>query len=266
MKLRFLKIQVFLLLITFFVPIVFAQTNGKTSPYVEGETLTYDARFSKLILRGVSIADLSFEVSKASEGNNYNVKAKAVSKGTLLKLFRFSFVQDIESTADATNYTAVKTIKHDEQGDRIRNSEATFDYNTRKVTYIEIDPKDSARPPRTIASAIETETYDLVSGIYILRNLPLTVGKTFVVNISDSGLVYQVPVRVTAREVQSTILGKVPCLRIEPEVFGQGRMVEGKGSMIIWITDDAKRIPVRSQLNTSIGRVEVRLRRIEVKK
>jgi Protein of unknown function (DUF3108) len=96
--------------------------------------------------------------------------------------------------------------------------------------------------------------------------LPLVVGKTLVLNISDAGLVYQVPVRVTARENQKTILGKVPCFRVEPEVFGTGRMIEGEGNMTIWITDDNRRLPVRSVLNTSLGKVEVKLRKIEFKR
>ena len=88
------------------------------------------------------------------------------------------------------------------------------------------------------------------------------IGKRFDITLSDSGLVYDVPVRVAAREKQKTILGNVWCYRLEPEVFGPGRMVEDKGSMSIWITDDARRIPVRSRIDTSFGRVEVRLRSV----
>ena len=118
------------------------------------------------------------------------------------------------------------------------------------------------RPPRRIASAIRENTHDLVSAIYNLRLLPLAVGKRFEVYVSDSGFVYTVPLRVTAREQQSSILGKVWCYRLEPEVFGNKRLVEEKGSMIIWITDDKNRIPVRSQINTGMGRLEIKLKKI----
>lgn len=260
---KFPRLIVFLCLIACCVSFAQAQKNV---PYTEGENLTYEGKISKLVLRGISVADLTFTVSKVPENNNFLVKAEANSKGTLLKLFRFSFVQKFESTVNGENFSVLKTVKRDEQGERIRNSEATFDYNEKQVTYVETDPKDSARPPRRIASSIENETYDLISGVYILRSLPLAVGKTFTLNISDSGLVYKIPVRVTARERQNTILGKVFCFRVEPEVFGQGRMIENKGSMIIWITDDNRRLPVRSQLNTNLGRIEVKLRKIENKK
>ena len=50
---------------------------------------------------------------------------------------------------------------------------------------------------------------------------------------------------------------------VEPQVFGPGRMIEQEGSMIIWITDDARRIPVRAQVNSPIGRVEIKLKSAE---
>jgi hypothetical protein len=255
-----LSILVWLCLI-FGVSLAKAQTN----PYLDGEVLTYEGRFSKVIPLG-TVADLTFTVGKSPDDKNYLVKAEAKSRGTLIKLFRFSFLQKIESTIDGEKYTILKTVKRDEQKERIRDSEANFDYSEKKVTYIETDPKDAARPPQKIASTIVDETHDLISGIYILRSLPLAVGKTFTLNVSDSGLVYEVPVRVTAREQQKTILGKVMCFKVEPQVFGTGRMIEQKGSMIIWITDDNRRLPVRSQLNTSFGKIEVRLRKMETGK
>lgn len=265
MKLKFYRIIIFSLLVTVGFSIVKAQTSPKNSPYIEGETLTYEARISKVIPLG-SAAVLTFNVGKAPDGKNYLIKAEAKSKGTLISLFNFSFLQKIESTVDSEKFTILKSVKHDEQRKRIRDSEAIFDYTEKKVTYVETDPNDAARPPRRIASNIENETYDIASGVYILRYLPLTVGKNFVLNISDSGLVYQVPVRVTARETQNTIFGKVPCFRIEPEVFGPGRMIENKGSMIIWISDDSRRLPVRGVINTNLGKIDVKIRSVVIKK
>lgn len=263
---NFLRSIICLLLMTCFISFAKAQSNPLALPYIEGESLTYEAKASKLIFRGISVAEMNFVVSTAPDGHNFLVKGEAKSKGTLIKLFNFSFLQNIESTVDSESFTILKTIRRDEQGERLRTSEAVFDYVEKKVTYVETDPKDAARPPRRIASVIEDKTYDIASGIYILRHLPLAVGKNFVLNISDTGLVYQVPVRVTAREMQNTILGKVSCFRIEPEVFGSGRMIERKGNMIIWITDDKRRMPVRGVVDTNLGKIDIRLRKVEMKK
>lgn len=256
-------ILLFLLISVFLFSTAGAQKPKSETPFTVGESLTYEGKFSKSILRGIAVADLNFTVSGLSKSGDYLVKAEAKSKGTLLKIFSFQFYQRIESTVDDEQQNILKTFKRDEQGDRVRESEAEFDYESKKVTYVETDPKDRARPPRRVASPIEMETHDLISAIYALRRLPFAVGKTFELTISDSGLVYKVPVRVSGREMQKSILGKTWCWRVEPEVFGENRMIEQKGSMTIWITDDASRVPVRSRIDSNVGRIEVKLKKVE---
>jgi hypothetical protein len=239
----------------FFVAAFVSTADAQSSvPFADGETLTYEGKVSKII-QGIAVADLTFTVNRI-EGENYLIKAEARSKGTLLKLFKISFLQTLESTIEGGGFRVTKTIKHDVQRDRVRDSEAFFDYKDKRVTYTEVDPKDPMKPPRRIASEIEGTMHDLVSGIYSLRMLPLAVGKTFELQISDSGLVYNIPVRVTARERQKTEIGRIWCFRVEPQIFGRGRLIENKGQMVIWITDDARRIPVRSLVNAPIGKID----------
>jgi hypothetical protein len=238
--------------------VLFGTLHAQPSPpFEEGETITYEGKVSKII-PGIAVADLTFIVDRV-EGEDYLIRAEAKSKGTLLKLFRFSFLQKFESTIDDRDFRVVRTVKHDVQKDRVRDSEALFDYGDKRVTWTETDPKEPMKPPRRIASEIEGTTHDLISGVYSLRMLPLKVGETFNLKISDSGLVYDVPVRVTARERLKTEIGRVMCFRVEPDVFGPGRLVEGNGKMVIWITDDARRLPVRSQVNASIGKIEIKI-------
>lgn len=66
---------------------------------------------------------------------------------------------------------------------------------------------------------------------------------------------------VTARERQKSVVGNVWCFRVEPDVFGPNRLVEKEGSMIIWMTDDARRLPVRAQVNSPVGKIEIKLKR-----
>lgn len=240
---------------------VFAQSGGNSEPFSVGENLAYEGKLSKAIFRGISVADINFTVAAANE-KDYLIKTEARSKGTLTRWFRFSFLQLFESTVEAENFRILKTTKRDEQGARVRDSEAFFDYREKRVTYIETDPNDRMRPPRKIASAISENTQDLISGIYNLRRLPLAVGKTFQITVSDSGLVYKIPVRVAARELQNTVLGKVWCFRLEPEVFGTNRVIEQKGTMTIWIVDDARRVPVRARINTDGYKIEVKLKKV----
>lgn len=256
---------IFLLL---FAGISFAQpaveresTAPQKNPYIEGETLSFEGKYKKFGF-AFSIAEMSFSVSKISGTENYFVKSEAQSKGTLTKLFNFKFYQRYESTVDGSQLQILRTVKRDEQGDRIRDGEADFNYQNKKVTYIESDPNNPTRPPRRVGSTIGANTQDIVTSVYMLRGQELAVGKSFVFKVSDSGLLYEVPVRITARERKKSILGKKWCWRVEADVFGDGRIIEQKGSFTFWITDDELRIPVRAELETELGDVRIKLKKI----
>jgi hypothetical protein len=241
----------------------FAQTAPKSSiPFSVGEVLTYEGKLNKAIFRGISVADLRFTVNDSPDSKYFVFSTEANSKGSVAKLFNFRFRQVYESTFDKEKFRILRTVKHDEQRERVRDGEAVFDYGEKRVIYVETDPKDMMRPPRKIASIIREDTVDLLSGIYYLRRLPLAVGSVFEISVSDSGFVYAIPVRITAREKQNTIVGKVWCFRVEPEVFGTKRLIEDDGKMIIWITDDKRRLPVRAQIHTGIGKIEIKLRKV----
>lgn len=242
-----------------------AVKNAAAEPFAVGENLTYEAKWSKSLLRGIDVADLNFKIIKAPDGggNRLLFQGEAISKGTLMKIARFSFLQKIDSTVDASNFRILHTIRRDEQKDRIRDGEAQFDYKSNRVVYREIDPNNPERAPRTITSPLETATHDLLSAVYFLRRQPLAVGKDFELSVSDSGVVYRIPVKVVAREELKTAIGKVWTLRVEPEVFGDKRLVPGEGKMIIWFTDDARHLPVRSQIQADIGKIEIKLKQAE---
>jgi Protein of unknown function (DUF3108) len=238
-----------------------AQPGGPPTPSArmfDGETLSYEGKVNK-VLHGITVADLVFTATLGSN-DQLVIKSQAVSKGTLLKLFRYSFFQQYTSTVDATSFNILETTKHDVQKERVRDSEAVFDYKEKRVRFVETDPKDPTRPPRRIASEVREPIYDMISAIYAVRLSALSVGKRMEFSVSDSGLVYKVPFVVTAREQQKTVLGKLWCWRVEPEIFGKDRLIEQKGSMVVWFVDDARRTPVRSEIKTSFGKFDIKLK------
>lgn len=237
----------------------------RVEPFKIGETLNYEVKYSRLLLRGIEVADLSFTINAAPNApNKIKIKGEVVSKGGLLKLVSYNFLQKFDSLVQTDDFRILQTVRYDQQEDRVRNSEANFDYTAQKVTYREVDPKNPMRPPRMISSPLDGgAAHDLISAFYFIRRQPLAVGKDLTVKISDSGVVYEIPVKITAREQQKSVLGKIWTLRVEPQIFGSKGLLAGEGKMIIWMTDDARHLPVRAQINASIGKIEIKLRRTE---
>ena len=233
--------------------------NKQTSPIRIGERLTYLGELNRIV-RGIDIGEMTFSVVPEEASGSAVILSEAKSRGSLTALLRFSFLQRYASYVSLDGKRAIRTTKYDAQRERVRESDALFSYEKNSVTFIEKNPKNPNAPPRTIASELDGDTHDIITAIFFLRGAPLKVGNSFEVPVSDSGLVYRIPVRVTGKEYQKTYLGRVLCVRVEPDVFGAGRFIEQKGSMVIWITDDERRIPVRSQIKTEMGRLEIKLK------
>jgi hypothetical protein len=150
----------------------------------------------------------------------------------------------------------------DEQGKRIRTSEATFDPKSGKVVWVERDPNDPSRAQRTLTSDFTGTVQDVVSAIYYLRTQKLELGSSFEMEVSDSGRVYKVPVRVTERKQMKTAIGKVNAVNVVPQLFGEGAMLSTKGQLSIWLTDDRRHIPVKAQLKGDFGTFDITLKQV----
>lgn len=114
------------------------------------------------------------------------------------------------------------------------------------------------RSGERLALSIPPGTFDIYSSFFHVRYLPLEVGRSVYVNILDGKEVQRLEVRVLRRETLWTVLGRVPTIVVKPLVRSEG-VFEGKGGVTIWLTDDARRIPVRVQTKVTVGSVTATL-------
>ena len=186
------------------------------------------------------------------------------SKGWFRKLFGINFKYHVESTVDANSFAVLRTTKLDEQGKRVRTSEAVFDRKENKVEWTERDPRDASREARVVTASLDGALpHDIISAIYFLRTQPLKPGKTFDLTVSDSGRVYRVPATVFAEKKKiKTVVGKVSVVRVDVGLFGEGRPVGGNGRMSLWMTDDARHLPVRARLSNDLGTLDITLKKV----
>lgn len=246
-------------------------------PFVPSEQLVYEGEFTKMLLRGIKIAELRFTANRAAapagqqkpegaapDASQLLLTSDVESKGWFRKLFGINFRYHVETTVGEDSFNVLRTTKLDEQGKRVRTSEAHFDYQGKRVEWTERDPNNQGQAPRVVTADLEGPTQDIVSAVYFMRTLPLTPGHTFNLAISDSGRIYQVPGRVVAeKKKMKSVLGKVSVVRFDVDLFGEGRPIEGKGKMSVWVTADDRRIPVRARLSHDMGQLDINLKSIQ---
>jgi len=272
-KLKFVLLVVLLNLAAAWLAPATAQ-QLEPRPFEPGEELIFKAEVSRALLKKVDVATFRFLVERApAQENAHSSPARAslpytlkftgdvASEGFFTKLFNLKFHQHVESTVDPESLAVRKTVKLDEQGKRVRTSEATFDQVKGKVVWVERDPNNPARPERTISSDFAGTVHDVVSAIYFLRTQKLELGRTFEILISDSGGVYKVPVRVVERKQLKTVLGRVTAVRVEPGLFGENGMVKTRAKFSFWRTDDHRHLPVSAQLKGEFGTFDITLKK-----
>jgi hypothetical protein len=250
-------------------------------PFEPSEQLVYEGELSKLLLRGVKVAEVRFTANRISQNvanlgtpggaaaasqtsGNFRFTGEAVSTGFFPRLFGLNMRFRVESEVESGQFNVLRTIKHDEQGRRVRTSEAIFNQAANRVVWTERNPNAPAtEAPRVIESPLNSTTiHDIISAFYFLRTQPLRPGQNFELTVSDSGRVYRIPVRVRETEQLRTVLGRVSTVRVEAEVFGRDRLISDSGQMSIWFTTDARRIPVRARVNHDFGTLELKLRSV----
>jgi hypothetical protein len=242
------------------------QSSTASLPFAKGEELVYQAEFKRALLRGVDVGEFRFSARPVPAKSNgasdpLQLIADIVSKGFFTKLAGFRFHQHVESSVDPERFSALKTNKLDEQGKRVRISEALFDYEKRIVTWTERDPSQD-QPPKVTSLDFTEPIQDVLSMIYFLRTRNLEVGKSFEISVIDSGRMFRLTVAVTERRRINTVLGRVNAVRVEPAIFGQDRMIRSDGKLAIWITDDRRHLPVWAQVKLNLGTVDIKLKRI----
>lgn len=248
---------------------VYSQQPAKPEiPFARGEELVYQAEFNRSLLRGINVGELRFSARPSSNAHaSADAKAPlqligdATAKGFLLKLFGSHFRLHVESVVDGESFAALRTKKIEEDRRRARISEAVFDHSANKVTWT-VRNRNQSEPPSVTTLDFTDPIQDILTVIYFVRTQRLQPGQTFDVPLTDNNQVYRCSVAVVERKRIKTILGPVDAVRVEPAIFGDDRVIRSRGTLSIWVTDDARRIPVKAQLKVPIGTFDITLKRV----
>lgn len=239
-------------------------------PFEPLEELHFEAEFSRALIRRLDVADLKFRATRTptsdqTDQNSYALtfNAEVTSKGFLARLFNLNFREVVESIVEPLSFTVQKTTIRDEQGKRVRETHSTFDRSKGQMTWTLRDPNNPQAEPRQATAEFSGQLQDVLSAIYFIRIQQLEVGKSFDIFIGDGGRVYTIPVQVLEKKRMKTVLGRVDALRVNAELFGPERLIDDeKGEFSIWVTADARHIPVGGRIKTGYGTFDIKLKRV----
>ena len=243
-----------------------AVTPAKISdplPFKVGETLVYDIKFSRLVFSGI-IGELKLTVAEPVDppsSEMIELRAEAISKGFFPALFGVKVKDRFTSLVNQTDLAMHTSIKILEEGKTRREQKSVINRETGLVTYTDRDLVNTKSAPKRKEKSSPTWTQDILSIIYFVRSQPLKEGDVISVPVCDGGEIYNIDVVSGTRQEIKTAVGKFKAIQLNAKVF-DGRYLKRSGEMLVWVTDDTSRVPIRARIKTSGSTITVDLKRL----
>ena len=212
-------------------------------PFKAGESLRFSVHYG-FINAGAAY----LEVPEVREWNGrpvYRLVARAESNGFFSSMYKVR--NRIESLWDTTGHFSRRYFEKRREGGHRSESEIVFDYDHQEARYQ--DGRTFPIPP---------EVQDALSSFYYTRTQALPLGGSVFFDYHASRKSVPLEVKVLGRERIQTPAGKFDCVVVEP-ILKAGGIFKNKGRLVIWLTDDDRRMPVLMKSKVMIGSISATL-------
>ncbi len=218
-----------------------------SQPIRPGESLKFSVSYGF-----INAGNAYLEVPEVKEWNGrpvYALVARAESNKFFSGIYRVR--NRIESFWDSAGHYSLRYSENRREGKHRAQSEIVFDYDRQEARY-----QDGQTFP------IPPEVQDALSAFYYTRTQPLPLGGSLYFDYHASRKSVPLEVKVLGRQQVDTPAGKFNCIVIEP-ILKAGGIFKNKGRLVIWLTDDERRMPVLMKSKVLIGSISAAL--VEVK-
>jgi len=225
------------------LPTAPSSSRGGESPSAKYEKLTY-----QISMLGLPVGSAELE-SKHEDGVT-SITLRVRSNSAISGIFP---VDDVVETKLISGRYIMTKIRQQEGSFR---SDEMFTINRVKKR---VNWNDFVNR-RSLQLILPTDdVLDSLSAVYFLRNRQLQVGRPETLHIYDSEIYAEVPVEILRREdLRQPNLTMVDTLVVRPLQKTTG-IFRRTGEVVIWLTNDAKKVPVKIVTSIALGKVTVEL-------
>ncbi|MEO5988504.1 MAG: DUF3108 domain-containing protein [Candidatus Eisenbacteria bacterium] len=210
-------------------------------PFKAGESLRFSVQYGF-----IHAGSAWLEVPEIVEWNgrpSYRLVARAESNGFFSKMYKVR--NRIESLWDVDGRHSSRYLEDRHEGKFHANDTITFAGSPLQARYKNGQSFDLKGPVQ-----------DALSSFYYFRTQPLPVGGSITFDYHASRKTAPLEVKVLGRQRIKTPAGRFDCLVIEP-ILKAGGIFKNKGRLVIWLTDDERRMPVMMRSKVLIGSISV---------
>lgn len=226
----------------------------KNTSFKKGEKLKYRLYYG-WFTAGEGTVEVLPELHKVNGKTCYRMEIDGRSKG----LAAIVKVRDHwRSYIDTATMIPQRFFRRIQEG-KYKINETVFYHHDKGEVKINFQKKK--KDPKIRTFEVPKNVHDIVSGYYYLRNLDYSKMKKGDISTIDAFLedeVYQFSVRFDGRETIKTDLGKIKAVRLVP-IMPDNELFDGEDSIVMWISDDKNKIPLKVKAKMFVGSVGVEL-------
>jgi len=216
----------------------------KPFPY-HGEMMKFDVGW-EFVNAGTATMHFS---NNGDNGYRIDTDARTNKFMDMFKKVRDSITSEGVFIDDKAQSTLFVLEQHERDYHALKKTE--FLWKENKVNYTHNDKTDSYDVPAGYLNVMDA--------FFLTRTLPVQEGEIIKIPVFDSRKRYKIVVSLIKKEKLHAPWGEwVECLLIEPKLKSEG-IFSSVGTMQVWITDDARRIPLKMTAKIKIGRIIARL-------
>ncbi|NWF50442.1 MAG: DUF3108 domain-containing protein [Ignavibacteriaceae bacterium] len=221
----------------------------KNKAFKEGEKLTFDVKYG-FVVAGIATMEVP-KIKKISGRDAYHITFEV---NTVPSFDWFYKVRDrYETYVDVEGIFPWRFEQHIREGKFSRDFSAFFDQRKGKA--------------KTSEGEYEIPKYvnDIVSAFYYARTLDyskLKVNDKLHLQNFYKNKVYELDVIYHGIETIEVAAGKFECIVVEPLVQ-EGGLFKSEGSIVIWLTNDDLKVPVKVKTKVVIGSIDAELNKYE---
>src|SRR5262249_5244172 len=165
----------------------------------------------------------------------------------------YSLYYKADTLLDSYSLLPQRGSLYSEEGKRHRMKTTLFDQSAKKASY-EVETRTVVKKD----IAIPGFTQDALSAIYVLRSIPFRAGEKFNMPVTDNGQIYKVQMQIGASEPVKTGIGTINALKVVPVITGPDK--DAPKGIALWISDDARRLPLKMEAQLLVGKFVITLR------
>jgi uncharacterized protein DUF3108/predicted membrane protein DUF2079 len=169
---------------------------------------------------------------------------------------RFFEARDRFRTSASASLVPLMHQRSLREGRRVVDRAYAYDHDGRHVR--SADSAASARDGGAMALPLAAQARDSLTALWYVRSLPLAAGTTFEMPINEAGRNMKATIAIGAPETVDAAGGPQPAFRVEPRLTTRVQRRQGIDATI-WISADARRVPLAADITAGFGRVRLKL-------